>query len=116
MDIGVGPFIAGLAVVYAIFYFVRRARQVTPAVAHQWVERGALLLDVRTKAEFDTGHLPGATNIPLPILTANVAAVGDVKRPVVVYCASGTRSALASVVLKRFGFSQVADLGPMSRW
>lgn len=107
----------GLVVIYLVFWGFRKARQVSSAKAHLLVDTGALLLDVRTKQEFESGHLPGAVNIPLPMLTADPAQVGnDKQRPIVVYCASGTRSAVASVVLGRFGYAQVADLGPMKRW
>lgn len=109
-------FVFGLVLIYGVFWVIRRARQTTPAQAHLLVDTGALLLDVRTKTEFEAGHLPGAVNLPLPKLTADPAAVGEKTRPVVVYCASGTRSAVASTVLRRNGFVQVADLGSMSRW
>ncbi len=110
------PFVVGLLAVYFAFWVFRRARQVTSKTAHLMVDTGAVLLDVRTPKEFEGGHLPGAINVPLPTLTSNPLALGDRQRPVVVYCQSGTRSALASVVLRRAGFSQVADLGPMGRW
>ena len=110
------PFGVGLVVVYLAFWVLRRSRQVTAKAAHLMVDTGAVLLDVRTAKEFAAGHLPGAVNVPLPMLTNNPAAVGSSEQPVVVYCQSGTRSALASVVLRRAGFSQVADLGSMARW
>ena len=114
--VDVVPFVVGLVVVYLAFWVLRRTRQVTSKTAHLMVDTGALLLDVRTASEFASGHLPGAVNVPLPTLTSNPLAVGDRQRAVVVYCQSGTRSALATVVLRRAGFSQVADLGPMGRW
>ena len=117
-DIGVDfvPFVIGLSVVFVGFWVFRKLRQVKPELAHEWVERGAVLLDVRSEAEFASGHLPGAINVPLPVLTRQTDGVGEVTKPVVVYCASGMRSALAERVLKRAGFTQVADLGSMSRW
>jgi phage shock protein E len=109
-------FILGAITVYVVFWVFRKARQISSKTAHLMVDTGALLLDVRTIKEFEAGHLPNAKNVPLPMVTSNPSAVGDTKRPIVVYCQSGTRSALASMVLRRAGFAHVVDLGPMSRW
>lgn len=81
------------------------------------VEEGARLVDVRTKAEFSSGHLERALNIPVGDLERRVSELGDDKAgPVVVYCASGLRSANAKRILVRAGFKDVHDLGGMSRW
>jgi rhodanese-related sulfurtransferase len=71
----------------------------------------ALLLDVRTPAEYAAGHLPNAQNIDYnaPDFEARVAAL-DRSQPVFVYCAVGGRSAKAGRVLERLGFVSVADL------
>jgi rhodanese-related sulfurtransferase len=81
----------------------------------QLVAQGALLLDVRTAAEFSTGHLDHAVNIPVQELPARLGEVGPTKRLVVVYCRSGGRSAQATSVLKAAGYD-VRDLGPMTAW
>ena len=83
---------------------------------HQLVATGARLLDVRTREEFAAGHLRGALNIPVVELGDRLAEVGPRDQPVVVYCASGVRSAHAADLLKRAGFARVYDLGPMSNW
>jgi rhodanese-related sulfurtransferase len=85
-------------------------------VAHRLVAAGALLLDVRTPEEFGEGHLPAALNIPVGELERRLAEVGDHARPVVVYCASGRRSAEAARRLSSAGYAQVHDLGGMSAW
>lgn len=90
--------------------------KVAPAKARELVERGALLLDVRTPGEFAGGHIAGARNVPLQELGARVGELGDRDRPVVLYCASGMRSASAASALKRAGFKHVFDLGAMGRW
>jgi len=79
------------------------------------VAKGALLLDVRTPAEFCAGHLADAINVPVQELPARLCDVGPISRPVVVYCRSGGRSAMARALLTRAGY-QVADLGPMTAW
>lgn len=85
------------------------------AQAHQWVEDGAVLLDVRTPTEFAAGHLPGAVNIPLQDLGVRMSEL-DPDRKLVVYCRSGGRSAGATSALKGAGFQQIVDLGAMSNW
>jgi phage shock protein E len=86
------------------------------ATARELVARGALLLDVRSEDEFRAEHIPGARNVPLSKISADLAQLGSKGRPIVVYCRSGRRSAEATGVLKRAGFTTVYDLGPMSAW
>lgn len=85
------------------------------AQAHEWVQAGAVLLDVRTKEEFAGGHLDGAKNIPVQVLANQLKSVGKKGEKVVVYCRSGGRSGQAASLLKAAGF-EVCDLGPMSAW
>jgi phage shock protein E len=81
----------------------------------QLVSDGALLLDVRTSGEFHEGHVPHALNIPVQELPARLSEVGPTKRPIVVYCRSGGRSAQAAALLKQAGYV-VHDIGPMTAW
>ena len=91
--------------------------KITGAKARELVSSGALLVDVRTPQEFASGHVDGAKNIPVSELRARAAELGtDHTRPVVVYCASGMRSASAKGQLKKLGFASVYDLGGMGRW
>jgi rhodanese-related sulfurtransferase len=82
---------------------------------------GAPIVDVREPAEFAAGHVPGAVNIPRGVLEFEVdghPAVNCVKdpalshreQPIVLYCRSGGRSALAAEALKRLGFADVRSL------
>jgi phage shock protein E len=84
--------------------------------ARAMVEGGALLVDVRTEAEFAQRHLPGAVNIPVDEMTAHFDELGDVDRPIVVYCASGVRSASAARFLGEWGYTAVHDLGSIDNW
>src|SRR5262245_50646204 len=79
---------------------------------------GAGLLDVREGDEWAQGHLPGALHIPRGFLELKVEeALPDKSRPVVVYCAGGTRSALAARTLADLGYRQVVSLaGGYGRW
>ena len=92
-----------------------QAMNITDTHHRKLVEQGALLLDVRTPAEFAEGHVTRATNIPVQELPARLQEVGSRSRPVVVYCRSGGRSAQASAMLSAAGF-QVKDIGPMTAW
>ena len=76
------------------------------------------VIDVREPAEFNggLGHIPGARLVPLAELAARSGEI-DKERPVVTVCRSGARSAQATVLLQRSGFSKVANLaGGMLRW
>jgi len=77
-----------------------------------------LVLDVRSADEYAAGHVPGAINVPHGELTPAHDAVRAWKeRPVVVYCRSGRRSAIAIEALEKGGFSRVQHLeGDMLGW
>ena len=107
----------GAAVVAgAYFVFLRRGGDVSGEAARKLVAGGARLLDVRTRGEFASGHLPGAVNIPLQELGARLKDAGAKDQSIVVYCLSGQRSAQAKHMLTADGFSAVHDLGAMNRW
>ena len=78
--------------------------------ARAMVAEGAHLVDVRTPHEFEQGALPGAVNIPLQNLLAEVHQL-DHELPVILYCRSGMRSQQAAQALSLFGRSDVHDLG-----
>lgn len=82
--------------------------------AHALVAAGATLVDVRTPAEWRDGHIDGAVLIPVQELEQRLQEIAR-DRPVVVYCASGNRSARAAATLSAAGYD-VHDLGGMSRW
>jgi len=92
----------------------RASPHVTSGEAHALVEHGATLLDVRTQAEWDGRHLPGARLIPLSELEARMSEIPR-DHPVVVYCQSGGRSAQAATMLGAAGYD-VHDLGGIDAW
>jgi rhodanese-related sulfurtransferase len=108
--------VAVIAAVFVGLTVFKRMGQVAGPQARELVKNGAKLVDVRTAGEFATVHLPGALNVPLNELAAKAATLGPRDKPVILYCASGTRSAMARSVLKGQGFTQVFNLGSMSRW
>ena len=77
------------------------------------LKEGAQIIDVRTKAEFDQGHIKGAINIPLNNLSNHYAKMKKDK-PIITCCASGVRSAQAKNILKANGFSRVYNGGGWS--
>lgn len=106
-----------LTVLLVGWMIFKRRGDIAPDEAKRWVENeGALLLDVRTAAEFAAGHLPKAKNIPVGELEAKLAEIGSKDRAIVVYCQSGSRSAVAQSILRRAGFQRIANLGAMARW
>jgi rhodanese-related sulfurtransferase len=74
-----------------------------------------LLVDVRTQAEFDQGHIAGAVLSPFDALET-MFKEQDKSRPIVVYCRSGNRSATALRTLTRMGYTNVSDFGGINRW
>jgi len=71
----------------------------------------ALFLDVREADEYDQGALPGALHLPRGLLELQVEGrVPDKDRKIIVYCAGGTRSALAAHALGQLGYSDVASM------
>jgi rhodanese-related sulfurtransferase len=96
------------------------AHLVTPAEAQQTLEHtpGVVVLDVRTPEEYQAGHLRNAVLMPVKTVEATAAAVlKDKSQPVLVYCHSGSRSAVAAKILKAKGYTAVSDMtGGIVAW
>ena len=77
-----------------------------------------LIIDVRSRREFDLGHVPGARHIPFWKMSAQAETLSAFReRPIVVYCGHGPRAYIAGAALRRRGFKQVAYLiGHMKKW
>jgi rhodanese-related sulfurtransferase len=73
------------------------------------------LVDVRTPAEYASGHIPSAVNIPVTELQDRLPTT-DRSALIIVYCASGGRSASAAKLLGGLGFTRVVNFGAVSRW
>ena len=71
----------------------------------------AILLDVRSREEFDERHVDGSINIPVRSLDKAGSRFKDTATPFYVYCRSGIRSAMAAQILRRLGYSNVKDIG-----
>jgi phage shock protein E len=91
------------------------SRRSTPSVGLKaMLVRGAQVVDVRTRAEFQSHAHPRCINIPLDQLGAWAGEL-DRTRPVIVCCETGGRSGIGVSVLKRAGFTEVANLGSWRR-
>lgn len=90
-------------------------------LAHRLVEEGALLLDVRTPAEYQERHLPDSLLIPHDEIARRIDEVlaaqgGDRNKPIVVFCRRGGRAQTAKNVLIANGFLEVTNLGSIDNW
>ena len=67
------------------------------------LKNGAVIIDVRTPHEYDQGKVTGSINIPLDRIQSGIGRIKEMKKPVVVCCASGMRSSAAKQLLKSSG-------------
>ncbi len=100
----------------AAFLLVKRLTQVNPAIAREWLSKGALVIDVRSEAEFQERHLPGAINIPLNRLGGEIGQhAANKEQPLLLHCLSGVRSGMGVSTLKKLGYQHVSNLGSYGR-
>lgn len=82
------------------------------AALHSLAQPGAVLVDVRSAAEFASGALPGARLIPHAEIALRIGEVApDKNTPLVLYCRSGKRSSVAQDRLRELGYTQVINAG-----
>jgi rhodanese-related sulfurtransferase len=74
------------------------------------IEQGAVIVDVRTKSEFQSGHVKKSINIPLNELPSQLSKLKK-EQTIITCCASGMRSASAKSILKQNGFTNVYNGG-----
>lgn len=83
--------------------------------AWELIDKGALLIDVRTKEEFKEGHLTNAINIEYEDIVKIGQAIGqDKNRSVVLYCRSGRRASVALGELEKLGYNTIYNAGGLS--
>jgi len=95
-------------------------RRISPEEALEIMDScDAVVLDVRTQAEFDGGHIPGAILIPLDEITENAEDIiyrFGINQVILVYCQSGRRSEIAARALIELGYVNVFDFGGINSW
>ncbi len=101
--------VVAAAVLLFAFQTFRNRKAPAPVVLEK-IRSGAKIIDVRSPQEFAAASYPGAKNIPVDVLPSRLADLPR-DRPVVLYCASGTRSARAARILKQAGFTDVTNAG-----
>jgi rhodanese-related sulfurtransferase len=112
----------GLIVSPALIANVSAFTSIDVGTAYHMIRDGTysnlVILDVRTKGEYDSGHIYGATLIPVTELLARIGELASRKYdPILVYCGSGGRSQTASNILDSNGFAQVYNmLGGITAW
>ncbi|HUK44556.1 MAG TPA: molybdopterin-synthase adenylyltransferase MoeB [Gaiellaceae bacterium] len=96
-----------------------RIDEVDPAAVREQVGNGAVIVDVREPEEWGAGHIPGAVHVPKSYLESRIeGAVPDHEKHVVLYCASGNRSAWAArTLIEDLGYEHVESMtGGFTLW
>lgn len=105
-----------LAAVVAVIFVLKKTGQISAKDARAHLKNGALVIDVRSRGEFSSGHLPNALNIPLDeIESALPRRVKDKNQVLLLHCLSGTRSGMAKNKLKSLGYANAFNLGSFAR-
>ena len=121
--IGNHPFLVGAFVVLLALFIRNETRRGGRTVSAQQLvdmvnREDAVVLDVRDKKEFDSGHIVDALNIPYGALESRLDELKSYRaRPIVVACKMGQHSGAAGTVLRKNGFEQVSRLtGGIAEW
>jgi rhodanese-related sulfurtransferase len=105
-----------VVMVVSIVFMMKKSGRISAGAALAHLKNGALVIDVRSAGEFNSGHLPAAINIPLDeIETALPRRVKDKNQILLLHCQSGMRSGLAKNKLKTLGYANVFNLGSLAR-
>ena len=104
--------------IIVVFVLYRRftAVRISGSDARSLIAEGAMLVDVRSPGEFSGGHIEGAISIPIQELAGRTEELGDTSSPIILYCQSGARSAMAKRLLESKGFTDVHNMGSMGSW
>ncbi len=98
------------------FLLLKRSGQISAKDALAHLKNGALVIDVRSPGEFNSGHLSAALNLPLDeIETALPRRVPDKNQVLLLHCQSGMRSGMAKKKLNGLGYANAFNLGSYGR-
>jgi phage shock protein E len=105
-----------LAILVILYLLIQRSSLDAAHSVSDYLRRGALLIDVRSASEFNSGHLPSAINLPLGQLDALLPRHARSKdQMLLLHCKSGMRSGFAVKRLKRQGYCNTLNLGSYGR-
>jgi phage shock protein E len=105
-----------IGAILIVVVVLKRIGLISLAKARTHLKNGAMLVDVRSKSEFESGRITGAVNVPLNDLQNSAQRhLKDKNRVLLLHCHSGTRSAMACRALKQMGYANVFNLGSFSR-
>ena len=109
------PFVVVLILAIGYFY-MKRAGQIPSKEAEEYLKNGAMVIDVRSANEFESGHILRAYNVPLDRLEMMVGTVAkDKNKVLLLHCSTGVRSRLAKKRLEEIGYKNVFNLGSYDR-
>lgn len=108
-----------VVIILVVIIFVLKALslkgRLSKKIANDLINENALIIDVRSKAEFGSGHVKGAISIPHTDIINGIKKYKVSKiRPIILYCASGARSGVAINSLKMAGYERLYNGGSLS--
>ncbi|HEY2470880.1 MAG TPA: rhodanese-like domain-containing protein [Terracidiphilus sp.] len=107
------------AVVFALaagYMYAKRSGQISSKEATEYLRNGAIVIDVRSPNEFESGHILQAQNMPLDRIEMTAAStVRDKNKVLLLHCSTGVRSNLAKKKLEALGYKNVFNLGSYER-
>ena len=106
-----------IVLVLALAYmYMKRSGQISSKEAGEYLRNGAMLIDVRSVNEFDSGHILQAYNMPLDRIDVLVPSeVRDKNKVLLLHCSTGVRSGMAKKKLEEMGYKNVFNLGSYER-
>ena len=102
--------------IIGLMWLIKRMGLISRNAALVHLNQGAMVIDVRTPGEFQSGHIEGAINVPMNELGGQIGQHAPNKEQVLLlHCLSGTRSGMAKGILKGMGYPNVFNLGSYFR-
>ena len=114
--------VIGLGIIAGLFFLISdsspsessSANDINFTTIQSDLDKGSLLVDVRTAEEYTVGHIDKSVNLPLADIQTGIMPNSDKSQVIYVYCRSGNRSTQAKNLLEKAGFTNVIDLGAMT--
>ncbi|WP_232380762.1 rhodanese-like domain-containing protein [Leptospira ainlahdjerensis] len=97
-----------------LFFCGKTQERADKNLVKEWISQNALVVDVRTPQEFESGHYTNAVNIPLDQIPSRLEEFGSTDRKIVLYCRSGRRSLEAQKTLQSKGYSNTINAGGLT--